>query len=160
MSNFAKGRQNRGKWLIVLIFILSCAAILPLSWSAIQAQRAQQRTMKALKKSLSDIEIALKTANCHAELLAPANALLTQALGVDRVFPRLSQAPGDFAKLSRALVRSSTQFELQVKSRDCAELRSRFPALKQRCDACHEQFDPQRVKKLSRADMTEQLRRS
>ena len=144
----------------MLIFILSCAAILPLSWSAIQAQRAQQRTMKALKKSLSDIEIALKTANCHAELLAPANALLTQALGVDRVFPRLSQAPGDFAKLSRALVRSSTQFELQVKSRDCAELRSRFPALKQRCDACHEQFDPQRVKKLSRADMTEQLRRS
>ena len=141
-----QAKANLGKWLILLVFILTSAAILPLSWHAIQAQRAQQRTMKALKKSLSDIETALKTDNCRNTLWAPANALLAQARGVDGVFPQLSQAPGEFAALSRALVRSSAQFATMTKTLDCEQLKLNFPPLKQRCNACHELFDPQRVK--------------
>jgi hypothetical protein len=148
MSNLAQGRGNRGKWLILLILILSCGAILPLSWHAIQAQRAQQSTMKALKKSLTEIESALKTERCRSAVLAPANALVAQARSVDAVFPQLSQAPGEFAHLSRALVRSSVQFAALAKMRDCGQLKLNFPALKQRCNACHEQFDPQRSKKF------------
>ncbi len=147
MSNVAQVRGNRGKWLILLILILSCGAILPLSWHAIQAQLAQQRTMKALKKSLTEIESALKTERCRNAVLAPANALVAQARSVDGVFSQLSQAPGEFAHLSRALVRSSAQFALLAKIRDCDQLKLNFPALKQRCTTCHELFDPQRTKK-------------
>ncbi len=139
-----KPSSNHGKWLILLIFILSCAAILPLSWNAIQAQRAQQKTMKALKKSISEITLTLKSEHCADALIAPANALKTEAQNVERVFPRLSQAPGDFALLSRALVRSSAQFSVQARSADCQALRLQLPELKKRCDACHELFDPQR----------------
>ena len=142
MKDAASTIKNRGKWLILLVFILSCAAILPLSWSAIQAQRAQQKTMKALKKSISDITAALKTEHCRSAVLAPTNALIAGARRVDAVFPRLSQAPGEFAQLSRALVRSSDQFAAQAKIADCQALRLRLPELKKRCDACHELFNP------------------
>ena len=148
MSNLAQRRGNLGKWLILLIFILSCGAILPLSWNAIQAQRARQDTMKALKKSLGDINSALKAERCASAMLAPANALVLQARSVDRVFPQLSQAPGEFASLSSALVRSSTQFAALAETRDCEQLKLNFPALKQRCTACHELFDPQKFKKF------------
>lgn len=142
-TEVAKPNKNNGKWLILLILILSCAAILPLSWNAIQAQRAQQKTMKALKKSISDITAALKTNRCDTDVLVSASALSTQARNVEAVFPRLSQAPGDFAKLSRALIRSSDEFSAQAKIADCHALRTRLPELKKRCDACHELFHPQ-----------------
>ena len=141
-------RKNRGKWLILLIFFLSCAAILPLSWQAIQAQRAQQKTMNALKKSIGDIAAALKSDRCSGAMLASANALVTQARSVEGVFPRLSQAPGEFAQLSRALIRNSEEFRAQVKIENCQALSVRLPELKKRCDACHELFNPQRKQKL------------
>lgn len=144
----AKPHKNRGKWLILLIFIVSCAAILPLSWNAIQAQRAQQKTMKALKKSMSDISAALKTEQCAGAVVAAADQLKTEARNIDLVFPRLAQAPGDFAKLSRTLVRSSAEFSAQAKFADCQSLRLQLPELKKRCDACHELFDPQRKLKF------------
>ncbi len=143
MKNSATSKQNRGKWLILLIFILCCAAILPLSWNAIQAQRAQQKTMKALKKAISDITAALKTDNCFSTVIAPARALSAGARSVDGVFPRLSHAPGEFAELSHALVLSSDQFGVQVKIADCQALRLELPEIKKRCDACHELFNPQ-----------------
>ena len=90
MKNSATSKQNRGKWLILLIFIFSCVAILPLSWNAIQAQRAQQKTMKALKKAISDITAALKTDNCRSTVIAPARALSAGARSVDAVFPNLA----------------------------------------------------------------------
>ena len=138
-----KLKKNNGKWLILLIFILSCAAILPLSWNAIQAQQAQQKTMKALKKSIAEITMALKTDQCAGAVLAPADALYTQARNVEAVFPRLTQAPGDFAKLTRALIHSSKDFSAQAKIADCQSLRLQLPELKKRCDACHEIFHPQ-----------------
>ncbi len=143
-----KPKKNQGKWLILLIFIVSGAAILPLSWNAIQAQRAQQKTMKALKKSIVEITSALKSEQCADRVIAPANALKTQARNVELVFPRLSQAPGDFAKLSNALVRRSDAFSAQAKSADCQTLTAQLPELKKRCDACHELFDPQRKLKF------------
>ena len=147
----AKPKNNLGKWLILLILMLSCAAILPLSWNAIQAQRAQQKTMKAMQKSIREITAALKTERCRTDVLAPANALNTQAREVETVFPRLSQAPGDFAKLSRQLMRSSDAFTAQATistkgsptDADCQALRVQLPELKKRCDACHELFHPQ-----------------
>lgn len=148
MSALAKAKQNRGKWLILLIFILSCTAILPLSWNAIQAQRAQQKTMKALKQSMSDIAAALQTERCRSAVLVPAQALNTQAHNIALVFPRLSQAPGDFARLSRALALDSEAFSAQAKFAGCQALRLRLPELKKRCEACHEIFYPQAQPKL------------
>ena len=146
-----KPNKNGGKWLILLILILSCAAILPLSWNAIQAQRAQQKTMKAMQKSIREITDALKTEHCGMGVLASANALETQARNIETVFPRLSQAPGDFAKLNRQLIRSSAAFTAQATistkgsptGADCQVLRLQLPELKKRCDACHELFHPQ-----------------
>ena len=146
-TSASTSRSNRGKWLILLIFIVACATILPLSWNAIQAQRAQQKTMKALKKSLSDISAALKNAPCSA-VLAPTAALNTQAHNVESVFPRLVKAPGNFAKLSRALIQSSDEFSAQAKSADCHALSLQLPELKKRCDACHEIFHPEPKRKL------------
>ena len=152
MSKLAdKPNKSWGKWLILLILILSCAAILPLSWNAIQAQRAQQKTMKAMQTSIREITAALKTERCRPDILAPANALETQAHNVETVFPRLSQAPGDFAKLSRQLMRSSEAFTAQATistkgsptGADCQALRLQLPELKKRCEACHELFHPQ-----------------
>ncbi len=143
-----KQKNNLAKWLILLILILSCAAILPLSWNAIQAQRAQQKTMKAMKQSISEITAALKAERCASAVLAPASALNTQANTVETVFPRLNQAPGDFAKLSRALIRSTDEFSAQAKFADCQILRLRLPELKKRCDACHELFHPQHKLKV------------
>ena len=146
-----RGGNNWGKWLILLILILSCVAILPLSWNAIQAQRAQQKTMKAMQKSIREITAALKTERCRADVLAPANALETQARSIETVFPRLSQAPGDFAKLSHQLMRSSDAFTAQATistkgsptGAGCQALRLQLPELKKRCEACHELFHPQ-----------------
>lgn len=148
MIALAKAKQNRGKWLILLIFILSCTAILPLSWSAIQAQRAQQKTMKALKQSMSDIAAALQTERCRSAVLVPAQALNTQAHNIALVFPRLSQAPGDFAQLSRALALDTDAFSAQAKFADCPALKFRLTELKKRCEACHEIFHPQAQPKL------------
>ena len=144
MSEFAKAKQNRGKWLILIVFIISCAAILPLSWNAIQAQRAQQKTMRALKQSMSEIADALKTEQCRSAVWPSANALSTQAHNIERVFPRLSHAPGDFAQFSQAMVLASDEFRAQAKTADCQVLRLQLPELKKRCDACHEIFHPQR----------------
>ena len=148
MKNADNKKQNRGKWLILLIFIVSCAAILPLSWNAIQAQRAQQRTMKALKKSISDISAALKTEQCAGAVGSAADELETEARNIELVFPRLAQAPGDFAKLSRALMRSSEEFSAQTRIAGCQSLRLQLPELKKRCDACHEIFQPERGRKI------------
>lgn len=143
MRDAAKATQNRGKWLILIVFIISCAAILPLSWNAIQAQRAQQKTMKALKQTMSEIAAALKTERCRSAVLASASALSTQARNIELVFPRLSHAPGDFSQMSRALVLASDEFSAQAKIADCQVLSLRLPELKRRCETCHEIFHPQ-----------------
>ena len=142
-----QAKQNRGKWLILLIIILSCATILPLSWNAIQAQRAQQKTMRALKQSLREITTAVNSERCHSAAVAPARALNSQAHNIDNVFVRLSQAPGEFARLSRALVLVGDEFSAQAKFGDCQALRLQLPEIQKRCDACHALFHPQTTPK-------------
>lgn len=130
--------MKRSSIVLIAIAITTLGVVLPVSWQVMQTELAQSRNMKALDKTIKQIDEQSKSCE-PAKLRQLASAFVESSLQIDAAFGYLVQGSEEFAHLSAAMQAQAKQFETATERAGC-EARSQLAELKGRCKACHGKF--------------------
>ena len=134
--------MKKSSMLLIGIFGLALAIVLPVSWKVMQAELAQSRNMRAMGDQLDVME--RMSGDCRLEpLQKAAQDLTTASMQIDGAFAYLSEGSKDFRLLSAAMRTQAKRFSDQSKTAGCAVL-TELSTLKNQCKQCHEQFRTKR----------------
>jgi cytochrome c556 len=131
---------NSGLLWVLLVMLLALAIVLPISWMAIQAERKQSESMKAMAKQLKALDVMNKAGCVPEKLTQTMQQLLLQTQRINAAFPILAGSKSEFPKLSGAMERSAISAQAEIANSGCVALPQQLKMLKQQCQNCHDQF--------------------
>jgi cytochrome c556 len=131
---------NSGLLWVLLVMLLALAIVLPISWMAIQAERKQSESMKAMAKQLKALEVMNKTGCVPEKLAQTVQQLLLQTQRINAAFPILARSKSEFPKLSGNMAHSAELARAEIARIGCPALSQQLKTLKQGCQNCHMQF--------------------